>query len=76
MNVQEIKEMMQKGRYNQALKEIDNLSHEVQLDGLILKCRILKRKGKLKEALTLANQAIEESQTKGSTLQQLLAVLN
>ncbi|MFX0183834.1 MAG: tetratricopeptide repeat protein [Candidatus Hodarchaeota archaeon] len=76
MNVQEIKEMMHKGHYNQALEEIDNLSQENQLDGLILKSRILERKGELKESLTLANQAIKESETKGSTLQQLHAQIN
>lgn len=76
MKVQEIKEMMHKGHYNQALEEINNLSHENQLDGLILKSRILERKGELKEALTLANQAIKESLTKGSTLQQLYVQIN
>jgi tetratricopeptide (TPR) repeat protein len=76
MKVQEIKELMHKGHYNQALEEIDNLSQENQLDGLILKSRILERKGELKESLILANQAIKASGAKGSTLQRLFAQIN
>ncbi|MFX0212243.1 MAG: tetratricopeptide repeat protein, partial [Candidatus Hodarchaeota archaeon] len=68
--------LMHKGQYTQALEEISNLSHENQLDGLILKSRILERMGELNEALMLTNQAIKESEAKGSTLQKLSAQIN
>ncbi|MFX1515762.1 MAG: tetratricopeptide repeat protein [Promethearchaeota archaeon] len=76
INISTIKKLMQKGDYNQSLAAIDNLPPEDHLDGMIVKCRILERKGNLQEALELANQAINESQTKGLERQQLEALIN
>ena len=49
MEILEIKNLMQGGNYNQALAAVDELIAENELDGLILKSRILEIKGELKE---------------------------
>ncbi|MFX0122193.1 MAG: tetratricopeptide repeat protein [Candidatus Hodarchaeota archaeon] len=76
MNISKIKELMQKGAYNQALAAVDDLHAEDHLDSIIVKSRILERKGNLQEALELSNQAISESQINGSERQQLEALIN
>jgi len=76
MKIAEIKELMQKGDYYRSLKMVDELGAEEQLDGIILKVRILERMGKIKEAQTLAKQAITESKARGTKLQVMNALLN
>ncbi|MFQ5979390.1 MAG: tetratricopeptide repeat protein [Candidatus Heimdallarchaeota archaeon] len=76
MNLPEIHEMVQKGDYHRALEAIDALSSEAQLDGLIFKGRILERKGELKDALRVSGQALKESKTRGTKLQEVNALIN
>ncbi|MFX0182586.1 MAG: tetratricopeptide repeat protein [Candidatus Hodarchaeota archaeon] len=76
MVLKEIKELTHLGKYNEALDAIVKLSQEDMLDGIILKSRILERKGELKEALEVAEQALKESLNKGTELHQLQAFIN
>jgi len=76
MKIAEIQELMQKGNYYRSLKMIDELGAEEQLDGIILKVRILERMGEIKEAQTLAEQAITESKARGTKLQEMNALIN
>jgi len=76
MKIAEIHELMQKGDYHRLLKMIEELESEEQLDGIILKVRILERMGKIKEAQTLAKQAISESKAIGTKLQEMNALIN
>ncbi|MHA2244793.1 MAG: tetratricopeptide repeat protein [Candidatus Hodarchaeales archaeon] len=76
MKIAEIKELMLKGDYSRSLKMIDNLVAEDQLDGMILKVRILERMGKIKGAQTLAKQSVAESKARGTKFQVLNALIN
>ncbi|MFX1517090.1 MAG: tetratricopeptide repeat protein [Promethearchaeota archaeon] len=76
MTITEIKELMQKGDYHRSLKMIDELGAEEELDGKILKVRILERMGKINEAQTLAKQAINECKARGTKLQEMNALIN
>jgi tetratricopeptide (TPR) repeat protein len=76
MGLIEIKELMHLGIYNEALDAIVKLSQEDMPEGIILKSRILERKGELKEALEVAEQALKESLSKGTKLHQLQAFNN
>lgn len=76
MEILEIKNMMKGGNYNRALEAIDELNKENELDGLILKSRILECKGELKRALNAAEQAISKSKIKGTKLQELKAIIS
>jgi hypothetical protein len=76
INIPEIQEMVQKGDYHRALEAINALSPESQLDGLILKGRILERKGELKDALRVSGQALKESKARGAKLQEARAIIN
>ncbi|UCG01567.1 MAG: tetratricopeptide repeat protein [Candidatus Heimdallarchaeota archaeon] len=75
MEISEIKQLIDLGKYPQALEAIDNLEGEERLEGLILKSRVLERKGELKEALTVAEGVLEEIRSKGDVIQVLRANL-
>lgn len=72
----EIKQLLQEGKYDQALTCIDELGKEDHLNGLIMRIRLLERKGNLKEAVEISKQALAESKLNGSKLQQLNAHIN
>ena len=76
MGLTQIKELFDQANYSQALKEIDELSSEDRLEGLILKGRILTRQGDLSEALLAARRALKENQDKGTISQIIKAFLS
>ncbi|MHA2246799.1 MAG: tetratricopeptide repeat protein [Candidatus Hodarchaeales archaeon] len=73
MGVSEIKELIQRGNYYQALEAIDDLSPSDRLNGLILKSRIFEQKGEVEKSHIIAEQALETSTNLGEELQQLQA---
>ncbi len=73
MLVPEIKQLIQEGKYDQAMSIIDGLSEEDELNGLIMRIRLLQKQGKLKEAGEISEATITKSQDDGSKLQQLVA---
>ncbi|MFX0116941.1 MAG: hypothetical protein ACFFB3_20505 [Candidatus Hodarchaeota archaeon] len=75
MGIPEIEKMIQHGDFNQALEAIEELATEDRLDGLILKGRILERKGELNDALRVAEEALRESRTNGTNLQAINALI-
>lgn len=76
MGLQEIEELIDQANYSRALEEINKLNQGEKLDGKILKSRILTRQGKLKDALTVANEAVKESQSNGTEIQKLKALIS
>jgi tetratricopeptide (TPR) repeat protein len=76
MELSEINELMQKGDYIQVLQLIKKLPPEEHLDGMILKGRVLVRKGDLLEALKTAEEALKESRTSGTISQLVFALIN
>ncbi len=73
MGLQEIEELIEQANYNQALKEIAKLTQGETLDGRILKTRILTRQGELNDTLTVAKEAVQESEQNGTENQKLKA---
>ncbi|MHA2246565.1 MAG: tetratricopeptide repeat protein [Candidatus Hodarchaeales archaeon] len=71
MSILEIKELIKRGNYYQALEAIDN--HDNKLNGMILKSRIFDQKGEVEASLMLAERAKEISKNIGTPLQQLQA---
>lgn len=76
METSKIQELMEYGKYDQALAAVGNLSLEDELEGLILKGRILERKGEVKQAVESARHALKESDERGTNLQKLKALIN
>lgn len=75
MEISEIKALIDRGKYPQALEAIEALKGEERLEGLILKSRILQRKGELKEALEVGKNILIECRTSGGDLVVLKTLL-
>lgn len=73
MDIQQIKGMIQKGKYEDALHQIENLPKEKRLDGKILEGRILIWKSEFEKALSLAEEALQESKKKGKIILEVAA---
>ena len=75
MGISDIKNLIDRGKYSQALEAIDILKEEERLEGLILKCRIFQRKGDIKEALAIGKKVLNECRASGEDLVLLKALL-
>jgi tetratricopeptide (TPR) repeat protein len=75
MAISEIKLLIDRGKYPQALETIETLTGEERIEGLILKNRILQRKGEVKEALATGNEILNESRASGKDLLVLKTLL-
>jgi tetratricopeptide (TPR) repeat protein len=75
MEISEIKLLIDRGKYPQALETIETLTGEERIEGLILKNRILQRKGEVKEALATGNEILNESRAPGKDLLVLKTLL-
>ncbi|MHA2247684.1 MAG: tetratricopeptide repeat protein [Candidatus Hodarchaeales archaeon] len=76
MGIKEIELLIDQANYDQALEEIIKLNQGEKLEGIILRSQILTRQGGLNEALTVAKEAIEESQRNGTKIQKLKALIS
>ncbi|MHA2249607.1 MAG: tetratricopeptide repeat protein [Candidatus Kariarchaeaceae archaeon] len=65
--------MIRIGQYEDALIEINNLDKDDSLASAILKSRILRKQSRYKDALSLAEKALEESRQKNDIIDQLHA---
>ncbi|MFW9856016.1 MAG: tetratricopeptide repeat protein [Candidatus Thorarchaeota archaeon] len=67
---------MEKGNYDLALAALDELDAEDELEGLILKGRILERKGEISLAVEIAELALQETEANGTDFQVLQALIS
>ncbi|MFW9855509.1 MAG: tetratricopeptide repeat protein [Candidatus Thorarchaeota archaeon] len=69
------KDLIQKYRFDEANKNLESLGEEYDVDKKIFQSQILRMKGKNKEALELADQALNQSQNKNYKIYELEATV-
>ena len=69
-----IKQLIAQGRYNEALRELENLGDDQEIDKLCLRSTILKGMGEYHQAYEVADQALKLSQAQNLSPKQLYSL--
>ncbi|MHA2295563.1 MAG: tetratricopeptide repeat protein [Candidatus Hodarchaeales archaeon] len=76
MGLKEVRQLMKKGEYRQAIDVLEKITPEDQLESKILKTELLLENGDLNKAASLAKKTLKESRAFGTNTQKLKSLIN